>query len=380
ADRARPARPSGRGGQRALLVEGAVVAALRQLGQSEGATPFMTLLAAFQALLYRYTGQRDISVGTPIANRAQAEVQELIGFFVNTLVLREEVRGEEGFRSLLRRVREGCVEAYAHQDVPFERLVEEVQPERDQSRSPLFQIMFDLDTSSSKPIELPGVTLTQRWGNSKTSKVDLLLTTKVLEGNLLLHCEYSSDLFEPETVERMLRHFEIFLRGIIARPDRPIDELPLLTEEERRQLVDERGEVERHLIEHPAVYDAVLLRRDAAAGGDTAFVVLNSGFRLAPEKLQDYLLKRLPGASSQPAIVLTKMIPASPVEKINFRALRRLVEPEVEAVPASSDSAETHEERLVELSARRAKLSAGKLGLLEKRLQLLQQQRNYERV
>jgi len=213
--------------------------ALAGLAQQEKATLFMTLLAAFKTLLYRYTGQTDILVGSPIANRNLREIEALIGFFVNTLVLRSELNGNPTFRELLRSVREVALGAYAHQDVPIEKLVEELQPERDLSYSPLFQVAFALQNGLTQTLELPGLTLNFNEIDTETANFDLTLFLEETDRGLAATWEYSTNLFQPSTIARMHGHFQILLEGIIANADTRICELPLLSDRERHQLLVE---------------------------------------------------------------------------------------------------------------------------------------------
>ncbi len=199
----------------------------------------MTLLAAFQVLLYRYSGQEDIVIGLPIANRNRTEIEGLIGFFVNTLVLRADLSEKPTFKELLQRVRDVCLEAYAHQDLPFEKLVEELRPDRDLSRNPLFQVMFVLQ-NTPRPLPQPAGLNIERFDVlPATSPFDLSLYLRERGGKLIGFVEYNTDLFEPSTIERMIGHFETLLKGIVADPEQPISTLPLLTEAERHQLVVE---------------------------------------------------------------------------------------------------------------------------------------------
>jgi amino acid adenylation domain-containing protein len=244
ADRVRPAVQSYRGAVARFEVSREVSEGLKALSQREGVTLFMTLLAAFKVLLYRYTGQADMVVGSPIAGRTRAEVENLIGFFVNTLVLRTDLSGGPSFRELLGRVRETALGAYAHQDVPFERLVEELQPERDLSRSPLFQVMFALQNAPQKSLQLEGLTLSYLKTESRVAKFDLLLFMADSADGIKGALEYNTDLFEPATIERLLSHFRILLEAIVAQPERAVTELPLLSDAERRQLLVEWNETD----------------------------------------------------------------------------------------------------------------------------------------
>jgi amino acid adenylation domain-containing protein len=240
-DRPRPAVQTFRGDYQSFVLSEDLSQAIEALCQREGVTLFMTLLAAFQTLLYRYSGQDDVSVGTPIANRSWAEVESLIGFFVNTLVLRTDLSGAPSFRELLERVRETALGAYAHQDVPFEMIVDVLQPQRNLSHSPLFQVMFALQSSQAQTQSLPGsaLTLSAVEAHSGTAKFDLTLFM-VQDGEQLGGAlEYNTDLFDAPTIARMLGHFELLLAGIVADPDHPISALPLLAEAERRRMLVE---------------------------------------------------------------------------------------------------------------------------------------------
>ncbi len=212
---------------------------LKALSRSEGATLFMTLLAALQALLSRYTTQHDVAVGVPVANRQRREIESLIGFFVNTLVLRTNLAGDPTFRELLARVREVALGAYAHQDVPFEMLVERFQPARDAGRTPFFNVLFVLQNMPTVTLALPGLKIEQPDVGTGTAKFDLMLSLAETDGRLSGVFEYSTDLFAESTIRRMLRHFETMLEGIVARPSDRIADLPLLKTEEERQLIVE---------------------------------------------------------------------------------------------------------------------------------------------
>ena len=219
--------------------------ALKTLSRQEGATLFMTLLAAFQTLLYRYTAEEDVCVGTPIANRRMGELEGLIGFFVNTLVMRADLSGDPSFRDLLLRVRETALGAYAHQDLPFEMLVEAMQPRRDLSHTPLFQVMFVLQNVGLQALSegtsgldrADGLTISPVQAESGTAKFDLTLTVEEGPGGLGCSWEYNTDLFDGDTIERMMGHWRTLLQGIVADPDESIGMLPMLTAEERSQVL-----------------------------------------------------------------------------------------------------------------------------------------------
>ncbi len=238
-DRARPAVSRHRGGRHRVHLSGEVVRGLREVGRREGATLYMVVLAGFEAWLHRYTGQEDVLVGTPIANRTRGEVEGLIGFFVNTLVMRGDVRGDPRFRELVGRVKETALGAYAHQDLPFERLVEELQPERDLGRTPLFQVMFALQNAAVGEVELEGLEASPVGMGEGAAKFDLTLSMVETEEGLEGVLEYDRDLFESATVERMGEHLERLLAGAAAEPEARVSELPLMGEAERRRLLEE---------------------------------------------------------------------------------------------------------------------------------------------
>jgi amino acid adenylation domain-containing protein len=210
---------------------------LKMLSQRNGSTLFMTLLAAFNVLLYRYSDMEDIVIGSAIANRNRAELENLIGFFVNTLALRTDLSGNPTFRELLRRVREVTLAAYAHQDLPFERVVEALQPPRDPSYNPIVQVMLVLQNAPKSAIELPNLTLTPLPIPNDAAKLDLTLYLNELEGELLGTLEYNTDLFAATTMQRLTEQFQFLLDGIIADPNQHLSELPLLTPSERQRLL-----------------------------------------------------------------------------------------------------------------------------------------------
>ncbi|RYZ32583.1 MAG: non-ribosomal peptide synthetase, partial [Myxococcaceae bacterium] len=198
---------------------------------------FMVLLAGWQVLLSRYSGQTDISVGSPIAGRTRSELEGLIGFFVNTLVLRAQVDGEKSFRELLSQVRGTVLGAYEHQEVPFEKLVEALQPERSLSHTPLFQTLMSLQNVPTEESKLPGLVLKPVDFEGRTSKFDVSVffteTAQGLSGGV----EYSTDLFEATTVRRMVEHLRVLLEGVVAKPEEAVGRLPMLTEAERQQVL-----------------------------------------------------------------------------------------------------------------------------------------------
>ncbi|HEY9420993.1 MAG TPA: amino acid adenylation domain-containing protein, partial [Thermoanaerobaculia bacterium] len=203
------------------------------------ATPFMVLVAGLQTLLSRVSGQDDLAVGSAVANRNRLEIEPLIGFFVNTLVLRGELAGDPGFRDLLRRTRSAALGAYAHQDVPFEKLVEELAPQRDASRTPLFQVALALQNAPAPPLELPGLQAEPLDTDAGGSRFDLTLLLRDSGEGFVGSVEYAVDLFDAGTVERLMGHYRTLLAGVVADPGRPVADLPLLTAEETGQLLAE---------------------------------------------------------------------------------------------------------------------------------------------
>ncbi|MDF5712711.1 MAG: condensation domain-containing protein [Rhizonema sp. NSF051] len=238
-DRPRPAVQTFAGAYIEFELSTELTEKLTFLSQSQGVTLFMTLLAAFYILLYRYTGQTDILVGSPIANRELSEIEGLIGFFVNTLVLRTDVSGNPSFNELLPRIREMALDAYAHQDLPFEMLVEALQLERNLSHTPLFQVMFALQNAPMSSVELSGLTITHLPISSATAKFDLTLVMENTHTGLVGGWEYNTELFERRTIERMTQHFVTLLTAIVANPMARISQLPMLTEFEQQQLLVE---------------------------------------------------------------------------------------------------------------------------------------------
>jgi amino acid adenylation domain-containing protein len=238
-DRPRREAQSFRGRTETLLIPKALTGAIKALSQREGATLFMTLLAAFEVLLYRYTGQTDLAVGSPIANRKRSEVEHLIGFFVNSLVLRADVSGAPSFRELLGRVQNTVLEAFANQDVPFEKLVEEIRPERELSQNPFFQIMFALQNAPVETLALSGLTIETFDTDLTSTRFDVELHLWERADGLLAVIFYRTDLFERDTIARMLGHYRQLLSAAVETPDLPIDALPLVDGAERRRVVDE---------------------------------------------------------------------------------------------------------------------------------------------
>lgn len=237
-DRTRPVIPTYQGAQYPIILSKSLSEQLRELSAKEGVTLFTLLLTAFQVLLHRYTHQSDIVVGTEMANRDRTEIESLIGLFVNTLVLRTNLTGNPTFRELLERVREITLGAFAHSDLPFEKLVEVLNPERNLSQMiPLFQVKFDFQLAPVKPLELAGVTLERLPFDNGTVKYELRFNLQDTEQGISGQIEYSTDLFDEATIKAMVEHWEILLQGIVQKPEQRISELPLLSPTERQLLI-----------------------------------------------------------------------------------------------------------------------------------------------
>ncbi|MUG96548.1 amino acid adenylation domain-containing protein [Scytonema sp. UIC 10036] len=235
-DYPRPAQQSYRGTRYLYSLTLELSTAIKTFSQQQGVSVFMTLLAAFSILLSRYSRQNDLCIGSPIANRTHSQTEGLIGFFVNTLVLRNQINPEQSFIEFLQQTRHTCLDAYAHQDIPFELLVERLQPERSMSHNPLFQVMLALENNESPNLSLPGLEI--QWLGSTCPFAKFDITLLVIESDNQLNCswEYATDLFEKSTIQRMAEQFEVLLKGIVDRPNEPIKTLPLMTVAELVQL------------------------------------------------------------------------------------------------------------------------------------------------
>jgi non-ribosomal peptide synthetase component F len=221
-DKTRPAVQQFRGDLKVHWISLALTQELKRVSTHHRVTLFMTLLSAFKVLLWRYTTHADIVVGSPIANRTRAETEELIGFFVNTLVLRTDLSGNPTFAELLSRVKEVALGAYDHQDLPFEKLVEELSPERDPGRNPLFQVSFVLQNATRSRLELPDLSLETLDVHSGTAKFDLTLSILETPDGLKASWEYNTDLFERARIQRMAEQFAVLLEAIVAEPEQRI--------------------------------------------------------------------------------------------------------------------------------------------------------------
>jgi amino acid adenylation domain-containing protein len=264
-DRPRPPVQSHRGDRRSVTLPSALLDGLKELSRREGTTLFMTLLAATYALLHRYSGQQDILVGTPVLNRSRRETENLIGFFVNTLVLRAHPAREVVFRDLLHEVREVCLGGYAHQDIPFERLIQSLAPDRDLGRSPLFQVMFTLETiRAERGAAASGLRARPMNAPTTTSKFDLTIGAVDAPGGLGLGVEFNVDVFDASTIERMLGHLQALLEGVVADPGQALEALPLLGEAERQQILVEWNATSQPIPEGVALHQLVEQQVDRA--------------------------------------------------------------------------------------------------------------------
>nr|QEO74683.1 AMP-dependent synthetase and ligase [uncultured bacterium] len=283
---------------------------MNELSHREGATLFMTLIAALLALLHRYTGQEDILLGTATAGRNHAEIEKLIGFFINTLVLRTDLSGNPSFCELLGRVREVALGAYDHQDVPFEKLVEELQPERDMSRHPFFQVMVNFQTTESVELTCGGLKLTpQDPGEQARFDLELHLLL-VLEG-VIVTLLYNTDLFEKSMIARMMRHFETLLEGIAANPEARLSELPLLTREEQEQLRElnqTSSEYEHDKCVHQLVEMQTARQPEAVAVIYGAEQITYRELNTRANQLAHYLRRRGVGAEVRVGVLLERSV------------------------------------------------------------------------
>ena len=268
-DRPRPKVKTFRGASSSFSIPLDLTKKLKALSQKEEVTLFMTLLAAFKTLLYRYSGQEDILVGSPIANRNQKETEQLIGFFVNTLVLRTNLSGNLTFRDLLLRVKQVALEAYDHQDLPLEKLVEELNLERDLSYDPLFQVMFVLQNTPVEDLQLGNLKLSLVPQKNSTAKFDLTLSMSETDSEIVGLFEYNTDLFDESSIARLSRHFIGLLLGIVHHPELPISQLPLLTAAEQQQILfewnDTQIEYPQNLCFHQLFAERVAQTPDAVA-------------------------------------------------------------------------------------------------------------------
>ncbi|WP_316186189.1 non-ribosomal peptide synthase/polyketide synthase [Bradyrhizobium sp. SZCCHNR31011] len=281
-DRSRRPDPTFAGAHHRISIAEATVTAVQRLARQENATLFMVLLSAFQLLLSRYCGQTDILVGSPVAGRRRHELEGLIGFFANILVLRANCSGQQSFRELLQQVKTTVLDAYAHQDLPFERLVEALQPDRDMARHPLVQVMFALQQAPFEGLVIPGLQLTPIPAENKQAKFDLTVHVYDAKRGLDVSIEYATELFDQTTIERLACHFAQLLDAIAANPDWRIRDLPLLSELERRELLVELNNTARR---YPAERSLHEIFADQAVRYPNAIAVDDGGRRISYREL-----------------------------------------------------------------------------------------------
>jgi hypothetical protein len=273
-DRPRPVVATSHGAWAYFTVSASLLDQLKNMSRREGVTLFMTLLATFDLLLYRYTGQCDLVVGSPVAGRTRSELEGLIGCFVNMLALRTQLDEDPPVRELLQRVRTVTLGAYGHQDLPFEKLVEELQVARDLSRNPIFQVMLALQNTPMPALQGPGLTLEPMEVNSTSSTLDLSWYLREQMHELQIRVEYNTDLFDAATIMRMLGHFQTLLNGIVAAPGQRLADLPLLTDRERRQLLDEWNATQSEYPHDQCIHQ--LFEAQVARTPDAIMVVFDS--------------------------------------------------------------------------------------------------------
>ncbi|ERT05439.1 non-ribosomal peptide synthase TIGR01720 domain protein [Lyngbya aestuarii BL J] len=324
-DYPRPVTQSFRGKTQSLTLSKELTTALKALSRQQGVTLFMTLLAAFKILLHRYSNQDDIVIGSPIANRNRQETESLIGFFVNTLVLRTDLSGNPSFEDVLKRVREVTSGAYKHQDLPFSKLVEELQPERNLSHNPLFQVMFQFQNeayqfqnSSSPELQLPNLQIGQFWIDPESTKFDITWHLIERESEILVVIEYSTDLFKQDTIARMLGHFQMLLSEIIANPQVLLSNLSILTLTEQHQLLTEWNKTQanyintcvHHLFENQVQQepDAVAIRFNYDENFKNETIITYKKLNIKANKLAHYLQKK----GVKPEVLVGICIPRSP--------------------------------------------------------------------
>src|ERR1043165_8826698 len=262
-----------RGAARGFRIPADLWTALKELNRREGVTMFMTLLSAFQTLLYRYTGQDDINIGTPIAGRERLETQSLIGFFLNTLVIRARFSDGLTFREVLRQTRESVLEAHEHQDLPFEKLVEVLRPKRSLSYEPLVQVAFVFVVTPGDHGKIPELQVENLSTRNDTTKFDLTLYVQETTNGCILDLQYSSDLFDDSTITRMLGHYEVLLRDIVSNPEQQVSKLRLLPEAERDQLLFEWNDTRREYPRDQCIHE--LFQQQAALKPNAEALICN---------------------------------------------------------------------------------------------------------
>jgi len=311
-DRPRPAVESFQGAMLTFEFPPALSNALKALARREGATLFMVALAAYQALLSRWSGQQDIVVGAPIAGRHHREVEGLIGFFVNTLVLRTDLSGDPTFRQLLTRVREGTLADLAYQDLPFDLLVKELRPDRDLTRQPIFQVTLAVQNYPEERLELPDLTWSWTGADCMTTQFDLTLYIYETEAGLSGVWQYATDLFDEATVHRMAGAFQVLLQGIVADPDCPVTKLPLLSAPERKQLLVDWNDTAVAYPQERCVHE--LFSEQARRSPDAIALVHECGSLSYAEldRCSNELARQLAGLGVGPDVVVGLCLERSP--------------------------------------------------------------------
>jgi amino acid adenylation domain-containing protein len=322
-DRPRPAVQTYRGANHDMAFPRAVTEKLATLARSEGASLFMAIMAAFQSLMGRWSGQDDVVVGTPIAGRNRAELEGLIGFFVNTLPVRGDLRGDPTFRELLRRTREATLDAYAHQDLPFEKLVAEIHPERSLSHGPVFQVMLTLQNLPEGELRLGELRIEQVLAQEVAAKYDLAFTLAETPAGLSGSVQYNPDLFDEATVARMARHLGRLMEGAAAHPDTRLSRLPLMDDAERALVVDEWNRTAREMEEEVCVHD-LFARQAARTPHAPALTYRNARMTYAElDAASNRLARRLRASGVGPEVPVAISLERSPEMVVALLAVLR---------------------------------------------------------
>jgi amino acid adenylation domain-containing protein len=311
-DRPRPARQSFEGARQFLRCPDGMLESFKALCRRDSTTMFMTMLAAFGTLLHRWSGQEDMLIGTPVSGRSRTELEPLIGYFSNSVVLRLALGGDPTFRELMQRVKELSLAAYSHQDLPFEKLVVEMQPDRDLSYSPMYQVMFSVGEQKDLGLDLPGLQITPIIIDRKIAKFDMTLGMTEFHQDLMCNIEYCSALFEASTMERLANHFQNLLQGIMENPDRRISELPMLSPADRHKFLFQWNDVHRDYPRDVFVHD--LFEQHVQRTPDATAVVYDDK-RLTYRELNErsnqlahYLKKRGVGPEVRVAICIERSL------------------------------------------------------------------------
>ncbi|MBA3469565.1 MAG: amino acid adenylation domain-containing protein [Herpetosiphonaceae bacterium] len=368
-DRPRPPTQTLRGAVYSLLLPKPLTVGLKALSRRKDVTLFMLMLAVFKTLLYRYTGQPDLCVGSPIANRTRVEVEHLIGFFINTLVLRAQIEPDSSFSTLLRQVRETTLAAYAHQDLPYEKLIEDLRIERNISYNPLFQVMFNFRNDFGFNGTHGDLTIDAQMLENGTSKFDLTLDVSHCGDDLLLWVEYSTELFEQATIIRMLGHFQVLLHSIISDPDQQLRDLALLTPPEQQQLLDDQARLIAWLSNYAGIEDfQVVVRNDLPTAAQlVVYIVKKSDATFTNADIHAYIRQ----AACRSARISVVELGGLPLGEDGQMLKTYAVPLGNAAILQPANPLEDVAANQARLAEKRAKLSAQKQSLLQKRLQNL---------